>query len=153
MELEKANEYPGVTGCTESCGGLGCDCFYPSSGCLFYRIYLIPEDDRIYEFYRCARWKPSAELLVTMSGTNSSTQALRLRVSPNQPKQFSWWTLTLSSLGIPPVPALDSTFITNGNHTALAPGHYYPPLVCRTSEDARNMTCEIVEDCICAPAE
>ncbi|KAK5976260.1 hypothetical protein GCK32_010722 [Trichostrongylus colubriformis] len=152
-ELEQANQYPGVTGCTESCGGLGCDCFYTSSGCLFYRIYLIPEDHRIYEFYRCARWKPSAELLVTMSGTKASTQALRLRVSPNEPKQFSWWTLTLSSLGFPPVPALDSTFVTNGIHTALAPRHYQPPLVCQTPKDARSMTCEIVEDCICTPAE
>ncbi|VDO61478.1 unnamed protein product [Haemonchus placei] len=26
-ELERANQYPGVTGCTESCEGLGCDCF------------------------------------------------------------------------------------------------------------------------------
>ncbi|KAK5964180.1 Integrase catalytic domain-containing protein [Trichostrongylus colubriformis] len=152
-ELEQANQYPGVTGCTESCGGLGCDCFYPSSGCLFYRIYLIPEDHRIYEFYRCARWKPAAELLVTMSGTKASTQALRLRVSPNEPKQFSWWTLTLSSLGFPPVPALDSTFVTNGIHTAIAPRHYQPPLVCQTPKDARSMTCEVVEDCICTPAE
>ncbi|KAK6034402.1 hypothetical protein COOONC_28094 [Cooperia oncophora] len=39
MEKQKANEFPGVTGCVKSCGGLGCVCHASSSGCLFYRIY------------------------------------------------------------------------------------------------------------------
>lgn len=39
-ELERGNRFPGNTACVESCGGPGCDCFYLSSGCLFYRIYL-----------------------------------------------------------------------------------------------------------------
>uniref|UniRef100_A0A183G5M3 Phlebovirus_G2 domain-containing protein n=1 Tax=Heligmosomoides polygyrus TaxID=6339 RepID=A0A183G5M3_HELPZ len=61
-ELRNANHFPGVTGC--KAGGPGCDCFYPSSGCLFCRIYLVPNNDDIYEFYKCARWKETVQLLL-----------------------------------------------------------------------------------------
>ncbi|KAK6057718.1 hypothetical protein COOONC_04722 [Cooperia oncophora] len=48
-ELEQGNRYPGNTACVESCGGPGCDCFFISSGCLFYRIYMVPIDEKVYE--------------------------------------------------------------------------------------------------------
>ncbi|XGW28655.1 hypothetical protein V3C99_008439 [Haemonchus contortus] len=71
----------------------------------------------------------------------------------NRKKTFAWWTLTLSSLGVPPTPVLDSTFIWDDTETAVVPRLYRPPLICRTPEEARNMTCEIEEDCKCTPAE
>ncbi|KAK6061804.1 hypothetical protein COOONC_00525 [Cooperia oncophora] len=37
-ELDVANNFAGLTYCSESCGGWGCFCGFPSSGCLFYRI-------------------------------------------------------------------------------------------------------------------
>ncbi|KHJ86527.1 hypothetical protein OESDEN_13717, partial [Oesophagostomum dentatum] len=55
-ELIEGNRSPGRTGCLESCGGPGCDCFYISSGCLFYRIYAKPENNDIFEIFKCARW-------------------------------------------------------------------------------------------------
>ncbi|KAK6049194.1 hypothetical protein COOONC_13301, partial [Cooperia oncophora] len=55
-ELLDANNYTGITYCSESCGGLGCSCGYPSSGCLFYRIYHVPVDDNIYEVFQCPSW-------------------------------------------------------------------------------------------------
>ncbi|KHJ76983.1 hypothetical protein OESDEN_23397, partial [Oesophagostomum dentatum] len=45
-ELSVANNYTGITYCSESCGGLGCTCGFPSSGCLFYRIYHVPTDSK-----------------------------------------------------------------------------------------------------------
>ncbi|KIH58605.1 hypothetical protein ANCDUO_11186 [Ancylostoma duodenale] len=64
-ELEEGNRYPGVTACVESCGGPGCDCFYWSSGCLFYRIYLTLNSPEIYEVFRCRRWAEAAKVKFT----------------------------------------------------------------------------------------
>ncbi|VDO61479.1 unnamed protein product [Haemonchus placei] len=88
-----------------------------------------------------------------MSTINTPKQTFHIRLSPNQPKTFAWWTLTLSSLGAPPTPVLDSTFIWDDTETAMAPRLYRLPLICRIPEEARNMTCEIEEDCKCTPAE
>ncbi|RCN49233.1 hypothetical protein ANCCAN_04648 [Ancylostoma caninum] len=49
-ELEIGNSFPGRTACLESCGGPGCDCFYLSSGCLFYKIYAIPTDSKVTKY-------------------------------------------------------------------------------------------------------
>ncbi|XGW34829.1 hypothetical protein V3C99_018678 [Haemonchus contortus] len=61
-------------------------------------------------------------------------------------KLFAWWTLALSSLGVPPTSALDSTLW-------LVPRLYRSPLTCRTPDGARSMTCETEEDCNRTPAE
>uniref|UniRef100_A0A1I8AM43 Phlebovirus_G2 domain-containing protein n=1 Tax=Steinernema glaseri TaxID=37863 RepID=A0A1I8AM43_9BILA len=42
--------YRRIYDCTESCSGPGCDCFYWSSGCLFYRIYYEPMDRTLKDF-------------------------------------------------------------------------------------------------------
>ncbi|VDL70800.1 unnamed protein product [Nippostrongylus brasiliensis] len=95
------------------------------------------------------------ELLVILGDAEvaKSRKQFSVRLLPNQPKKLSWLTLTLSSLAVPPTPILSSTFLTNGKQTALAPRHYSPPLVCKTWSDARNLFCEVDEDCTCTPAE
>uniref|UniRef100_A0A183FUE8 Phlebovirus_G2 domain-containing protein n=1 Tax=Heligmosomoides polygyrus TaxID=6339 RepID=A0A183FUE8_HELPZ len=152
-ELQKANDYPGVTGCVESCGGPGCDCLYPSSGCFFYRIYLIPNDNAVYEVFRCTRWKPSVYLEIAINGPHHQEKLGTLHLIPNQPQIFPPLTVTLSSLSVPPLPILSSRFISDGNRTAIAPAKYDPPLKCRSSEEALNMTCTVEENCKCEPAE
>ncbi|EPB66843.1 integrase core domain protein [Ancylostoma ceylanicum] len=152
-ELRKANIHPGVTGCVESCGEPGCDCFYPSSGCLFYRIYLLANDDAVYEFFRCARWKEVVYLQMTVNGLQNRAKVHNFHVIPNKPQLLPPFTITLSSLSLPPIPLLSSNFLTDGTHTALAPLNYDPPLKCSTWENAKNMTCEVEENCKCAPAE
>ncbi|PIO54516.1 hypothetical protein TELCIR_24120, partial [Teladorsagia circumcincta] len=64
-ELEKGNHFPGNRAFVESCGGLGCDCLIPSSGCLFYRVYMEPVDNEIYEVFHCDRWNEFAEVELT----------------------------------------------------------------------------------------
>ncbi|VDP10436.1 unnamed protein product [Heligmosomoides polygyrus] len=153
MELHKANDYPRVTECVESCGGPGCDRFYPSSGCPFYRIFLVPNDDAVYEFFRCARWREIVYLQMTVSGHSASSNVHKFYVKPNQPKRIPPFTITLSSLSIPPTPFLSSRFLTDGTRTAIAPLNYLPPLRCSTWEHASNLTCNVTEDCKCSPAE
>ncbi|VDP32871.1 unnamed protein product [Heligmosomoides polygyrus] len=100
-----------VTGCVESCDGPGCDCFYPSSGCLFYRIYLVPNNDDIYEFYKRTRWKENTQLLVTITSNSAHSKKSLIRLYPTSQSVFR-----------------ANTFITDGNQTAFAPPHYSPPL-------------------------
>ncbi|KAK6057532.1 hypothetical protein COOONC_04951, partial [Cooperia oncophora] len=69
-ELSEGNKYPGVTSCTESCGGPGCDCFWWGSGCLFYRIYLKPRTRQIFEIFKCARWTEAAKVKFTLNTLN-----------------------------------------------------------------------------------
>ncbi|VDL64515.1 unnamed protein product [Nippostrongylus brasiliensis] len=152
-ELQQANDYPGVTGCVESCGGPGCGCLYLSSGCLFYRIYLIPNDNAVYELFRCTQWKPSVSIEITVTGTHQQEKFRTLHLKPNQPQMFPPLTITLSSLTVPPLPILNSRFISDGNRTAMAPPKFDPPLKCRSWEEAQNMTCVVEENCKCTPAE
>ena len=56
-ELSTANSYPGITYCAESCGGIGCNCFFPSPDCLFYRVYHKHTDDRVHEVFSCPVWE------------------------------------------------------------------------------------------------
>ncbi|ETN77970.1 hypothetical protein NECAME_10671 [Necator americanus] len=64
-ELAEGNQYPGNTACVESCGGPGCDCFFPSSGCLFHRNYLQPINNKTFEILHCNRWAEAAKVEIT----------------------------------------------------------------------------------------
>ena len=152
-ELHRANHFPGITDCVESCGGPGCDCFYPSSGCLFYRIYLVPNDEKVYEFFKCNRWKQRVNLQLTVIEADESEQEYNFYVLPNQPKRILPFIVTLSSISTPPTPMLHSTFLTDGSRYAIAPTNFQPPLVCASQDDAMNLTCEVREECECTPAE
>lgn len=132
-ELHRVNDYPGITGCGESCGGLGCDCFYPSSACLFYRIYLIPIDDHVYEIFRCPRWKQSVDLKLTIN-EQGLQRSHDFYVIPNQPRNISPLTITLFSLSTPPTPAVNSLFLTDGKRYAIMDTRTEPPLVCKTGK-------------------
>uniref|UniRef100_A0A1I7WUC0 Phlebovirus_G2 domain-containing protein n=1 Tax=Heterorhabditis bacteriophora TaxID=37862 RepID=A0A1I7WUC0_HETBA len=153
-ELREANKYAGITRCVESCGGLGCDCFYPSSGCLFYRIYLVPLDDNQYEIFRCTRWKETVAVQISIIdkyGNYSVTRDVILK--PNIPYQGNKITITLSAVTLPPTPILADYFISNGEDTARWPKEYKPPLRCATVEKARHLKCAVIEECSCSPAE
>ncbi|VDK51824.1 unnamed protein product, partial [Cylicostephanus goldi] len=153
-ELEPANHYPGRTGCFESCGGPGCDCFYLSSGCLFYRIYAVPQHSKIYELFRCMRWTEEIKLEVTVENIISSTR-IRYVVpaSPNLPVYTPPLHITMTSVTLPPTPSLATKFITDGIDTAIWDDDSELPLHCQTRSKARNLNCTLQENCKCAPAE
>lgn len=103
-ELEPGNNSPGRTACMESCGGPGCDCFFLSSGCLFYRIYAKPRNEKIYELFRCARWTEEIKLEVTTVSLRSTTGNRRyvLALIPNVPTTVSDMRITMTAISMPP---------------------------------------------------
>ncbi|KAK6763597.1 hypothetical protein RB195_024063 [Necator americanus] len=151
-ELERANSYPGRTGCLESCGGLGCDCLYPSSGCLFYRVYAVPRSKDIFEISRCIQWKQEVKLEVTVE-TNGKTHHYVLAVIPNVPVFMHNFTLTMTSLAVPPLPTLNQKFITNGKEYAIWQPDRNPLLSCKSYSEAKHLKCDFSDDCKCGPAE
>ncbi|PIO57956.1 hypothetical protein TELCIR_20623 [Teladorsagia circumcincta] len=62
-ELGIGNRYQGITRCVESCGGLGCGCGLPSSGCLFYRIFHVDFDGEVYEGFRLMANQPELKYI------------------------------------------------------------------------------------------
>uniref|UniRef100_A0A7I4YVW9 Phlebovirus_G2 domain-containing protein n=1 Tax=Haemonchus contortus TaxID=6289 RepID=A0A7I4YVW9_HAECO len=153
-ELELGNGYPGITGCLESCGGPGCDCFYWNSGCLFYRIYAVPNNNQTYEIFTCAAWKEVVKLRMQIKrvGTRSLDMYV-LALQPNVPVEIGTTTLTLSVLAPPPLPEMDTYFITTGGATALLSKETRPTLQCQSPEKAEKLQCAMENKCSCTAAE
>ncbi|KAK6054017.1 hypothetical protein COOONC_08477 [Cooperia oncophora] len=152
-ELAPGNKYTGITRCVESCGGPGCGCFYLSSGCLFYRIFHVPDDDAVYEIFRCLSWKEAVELQIQSEDDKGKQVEKTVFLQPTVPVKHGKLRLTLSSLTVPPVPLLNTYFITNGEETAIWNGRHPLLLECESSHHAKNMNCSVIHNCICQPAE
>ncbi|VDL84225.1 unnamed protein product [Nippostrongylus brasiliensis] len=152
-ELSEGNKYPGITRCIESCGGPGCGCFYWSSGCLFYRIYYVPADQEVYEIFRCQTWKEKVELEIQSEFITGKRTVSTVFLQPTVPQRHEQMRITLSSLTVPPMPALHSMFISNGKDTALWNKDISMPLLCSSREEAQQLQCESAHKCNCQPAE
>uniref|UniRef100_A0A0K0D1B2 Phlebovirus_G2 domain-containing protein n=1 Tax=Angiostrongylus cantonensis TaxID=6313 RepID=A0A0K0D1B2_ANGCA len=135
-ELAIGNKYPGIIACVESREDLYCDCFYWSLACLFHRIYLAPTSPTIYEIFHCNRWKESAKVKITYFNAIQLLHVTQLQ--PNIPFKHRFFTLTLSSITVPPIPKLNTLLISDGKRTAIWNSHITPPLRC---------------DCVCYPEE
>ncbi|KAK6033114.1 hypothetical protein OSTOST_00683, partial [Ostertagia ostertagi] len=72
---------------------------------------------------------------------------------PNVPIKIGAFTITLSSIGIPPIPLLNTFFITDGKNTSVWRTDTLPPLQCSTHSQARAMKCPVFDQCKCVPAE
>ncbi|KAK6018809.1 hypothetical protein OSTOST_15578, partial [Ostertagia ostertagi] len=72
---------------------------------------------------------------------------------PNVPVQWKAFTITLTNIGSPPIPLLNTQFITNGKSTALWKNNIIPPLRCANFSNAEILACDVFEDCTCWPAE
>uniref|UniRef100_A0A7I4XXC3 Phlebovirus_G2 domain-containing protein n=1 Tax=Haemonchus contortus TaxID=6289 RepID=A0A7I4XXC3_HAECO len=154
-ELKRGNHFPGRTGCFESCGGFGCDCFYPSSGCLFYRIFATPTDNKVFEIFRCMRWREKTMFEITIEDISAKfgRESYVVQLLPNMPITLPSLQITMTSLSLPPTPALSRTFFTDGQDTAIWTCAFSPNLLCKSREKAERMKCILADDCNCAPAE
>ncbi|ETN73531.1 hypothetical protein NECAME_18273 [Necator americanus] len=151
-ELDEGNKYPGLTRCVESCGGPGCGCFYFSSGCLFYRIFHVPTDEKIYEVFKCRQWERTFRLeMTTISGRRTATHELTLR--PTIPLQIHGMIITLGAVTMPPTPDLHFTFISDGSSLAIWRHDVASNLICDSEEAARSLNCSVRTSCVCDPAE
>ncbi|VDL69537.1 unnamed protein product [Nippostrongylus brasiliensis] len=153
-ELAGSNHYPGITYCAESCGGPGCGCFYLSSGCLFYRIYSVPRNEKVFEIFNCEHWQEEVQLTIaSIQGDLKTQHQERISLRPTIPKRVGNMRITLSSITIPPTPTLAAKFITDGKNIALWTEEREPTLQCDTHEAARSLNCSVVPNCDCQPAE
>ncbi|EPB78509.1 Tas retrotransposon peptidase A16 [Ancylostoma ceylanicum] len=153
-ELDIGNKFPGNTYCVESCGGPGCDCFYWGSGCLFYRIYLTPRTTQVFEVYHCNRWQETVAIEFThFDAVKGKTKTFLAHMLPNVPIKWKSFTFTLTSITVPPMPLLHTSFISDGNNTALWKAELKPSLRCNNETAATKLRCEVIEDCTCYPAE
>ncbi|XGW10144.1 hypothetical protein V3C99_011987 [Haemonchus contortus] len=154
-ELDPANSFPGRTGCMESCGGWGCDCWWPSSGCLFYRVYAVPNSPTTYEVFRCTRWSEEVKLEIFIDTLNTTIGKRRFvqTAIPNVPIDLPSFRLTMTSLTLPPTPSLYTYFITDGHDTAIWSASNKPHLICSSKENATSAQCIFNDDCRCDPAE
>ncbi|EFP06494.1 hypothetical protein CRE_08416 [Caenorhabditis remanei] len=110
-ELQVVNHFVGNTGCSESCGGPGCGCFYVSSGCLFYRTYAFPLSPEPLEIFSCMDYQPVAKLLLTVTTHNSwknKAETLEMLTPIGRTTSFMDIAVTVETIETPPAPALNS---------------------------------------------
>ncbi|KIH67143.1 hypothetical protein ANCDUO_02529 [Ancylostoma duodenale] len=118
-ELDIANNFTGITYCSESCGGLGCSCGYPSSGCLFYRIYHVPVDQTIYEVFDCPTWFETAKVkFQQFRGNGKSPIPHAVELVPRSTKTTGSMKMEITSIVTGPISILTKRFITNGKSIA-----------------------------------
>ncbi|KAK6026028.1 Pao retrotransposon peptidase [Ostertagia ostertagi] len=120
----EANNNPGYTFCTPSCGCLTCDgCFLCEKSCLFYRVYAVPTTSTIYTIFTCPSW----EIVVTLEATlrqKDSTVSTTIQLHPGQIS--AWNNLKFSLIGtvVPQLPILSSTFAeTDYSISVIKPAH------------------------------
>uniref|UniRef100_A0A914QM23 Integrase catalytic domain-containing protein n=1 Tax=Panagrolaimus davidi TaxID=227884 RepID=A0A914QM23_9BILA len=83
QELGNANDYPGITGCVESCGSATCGCALFGTGCTFFRYYAETESDDEFKLYSCSKWEPWYNITVSMESHNS-TYIRTFKIQPGQ---------------------------------------------------------------------
>ncbi|VDP13980.1 unnamed protein product [Heligmosomoides polygyrus] len=145
--------FSGVTFCVESCGEPGCGRFYISSGCLFYRIYAQPLIDDVLEIFRCPRWKEEVLVELTVRDGSKLTKNVTTALVPTIPQEMHGMRLKMSVLTVPPTPALQTSFISDGKNIALWTEQQLPALQCLSHEDAKLFQCDVHPNCKCQPAE
>ncbi|KIH53810.1 hypothetical protein ANCDUO_16050 [Ancylostoma duodenale] len=155
-ELDVANNFTGITYCTESCGGLGCSCGFPSSGCLFYRIYHSPLDEKIFEVFQCPSWHETVKINYQEFKGNIKTNSYRVEIPPRSVKPLGKSTLEITTLSFNPISILTKRFITDGTASAYLHDETAFSYACEARPDTgSNSTshCTIKDTCKCTPAE
>ncbi|CAO4379232.1 unnamed protein product [Caenorhabditis nigoni] len=151
-ELDKVNHMTGISGCSESCGGPGCGCFYWSSGCLFYRIYADPISEEPIEIFECTDFLPIAKLKVTVTTLNSwknQAETMEIKNPVGHTTAFKDIAITTESIQIPPSPGLQTWFIRRSTEMATWPHGQWPRLQC----ERELKRCSLQEKCQCTAAE
>ncbi|KAK6029370.1 phlebovirus glycoprotein G1, partial [Ostertagia ostertagi] len=146
---DTANRHPGYSFCAASCGCLTCGgCFFCLASCLFYRYYAYPESPTLYTVFNCPSWEFTVDAHVTLQN-NELSEGTDLRLQPAKTVRWNNIRFTLIGSMVPQMPLLSSTFITDGEITAITKPatsgqllpHTIGQLQCHTIEDAKNFNC------------
>ncbi|TMS33196.1 hypothetical protein L596_000963 [Steinernema carpocapsae] len=153
-ELPEANKHLGTTRCVPSCGSVACNCFFVTTGCLFYRIYEEPRDEKIYTIFNCPTWKHEIEVELTRTTTKTpETLKSTILLEPNKPFVIANITIVLSNLAVPYIQPLLNHFIQDGETTAMLEKEIMPNVKCKNEEDAKKLDCTVEDDCKCNPTD
>ncbi|KAK6016803.1 hypothetical protein OSTOST_17709, partial [Ostertagia ostertagi] len=76
-----------------------------------------------------------------------------VELTPNLPIQWKSFSLTLTSLALPPTPLFNTYFISDAIRTAIWKREYHVALRCPDINSARRFDCPAVDNCVCTPAE
>ncbi|KAK6041124.1 hypothetical protein COOONC_21368 [Cooperia oncophora] len=100
------------------------------------------------------RWTEAAQLEVIFDEvpTKNSSHYL-LEAYPNVPLDLPFLRMTMTLLTLPPIPKLNSEFVTDGVDTAILTQSLTPTLKCASRMDAEALNCTFKENCVCTPAE
>ncbi|EYC20167.1 hypothetical protein Y032_0022g485 [Ancylostoma ceylanicum] len=153
-ELNKSYQFPGITRCQESCGGIGCGCLLPMPGCLFSRTYAEPADESIYEVFSCASWTEVAVLKTRLNLNTGEEIKREVVIHPQETLQFGEMNITLDFITTPFIPELDRKFVQILNKkapdTIIAHQDDISAVKCLTLQTARNLTkCRVIDTCSC----
>ncbi|EPB66218.1 hypothetical protein ANCCEY_14692 [Ancylostoma ceylanicum] len=168
-----ANNSPGYTFCSQSCGCITCEgCFFCQPSCLFYRIYALPTSHTIYTIFNCPSWETIVTAEVTIRQEDSAiTNTLQLY--PGQ--TTTWNNLRFSLIGtiVPQLPISSSTFmetdmgisIIKPAHKGQLATHSAGQLQCSTKQHAEQFKCIFASkactcthglreaSCLCSPGD
>ena len=108
---KEANTAPGETHCIHSCGCAACGCFFCTYSCLFYLFYARSTSDTVFEVFSCSHWE--LHVRGTMRLTIQETD-----LSPGSTQEFPNIKVNLPTVSLPPIPVLNSKFVTDGTRTA-----------------------------------
>ena len=163
----EANNFPGTTHCASSCGCVTCGeppgCWSCASSCLFYRTYAKPTSDtKTYEVFSCPSWKFEVDVSIKLQLPNAKDSVHKMKLSPGIKRKWKQFELTLSGITAPPVPLLNTKFITDEERTSITeasdsqqpvPGKI-GALQCSNKEKASSFDCFLAPNiCTCQPQE
>ncbi|VDL63266.1 unnamed protein product [Nippostrongylus brasiliensis] len=72
---------------------------------------------------------------------------------PNVPVTLNLLRLTMTSISLPPIPTLNTDFITDNTDIAIWDSSTTPDLICLSESYARSLNCTLRDDCTCNGAE
>ncbi|KAK6061392.1 hypothetical protein COOONC_00939 [Cooperia oncophora] len=146
-ELRNKYDFPGITRCTTSCGGLGCGCLLPTPGCLFSRTYAKPRNNKIYQVFHCPTWQESALMTFTYTGAQGTQGSDTFRINTQTTHVMQNANVTLEFVTAPAIPFLD----TDGQCRSYRERY---ALRCPTMRTLPNITeCHVEDRCSCSPSE
>ncbi|KAK6047185.1 hypothetical protein COOONC_15310 [Cooperia oncophora] len=152
-ELTEANAYPGITNRTESCGFWGCDCGFPSSGCLFYRVYKKPVSSEIYEIFQCPTCYETVSVILEISRSSGKTREYFRNLQPNVQKAIFDDVISITNLAVPPIPLSNSQFIRKNQTIAMIPSNSQSTYACANRNSTHLEECIVKDSCTCTPAQ
>jgi hypothetical protein len=152
---KKVNQVKGYAVCESSPGGPYHFCGWPTSGCLFYKIYPSILDDKIHHVFRCD-WHTRMKITAKLTRGNLTSQH-ELEMAPGTTDEWLGLRISLLLAPISPKSVLGLKWITDGARVAVISSldeDTIKKLHCNTKEDASKLNCHFDRDlCDCHPTD